>query len=160
MKMKKTIAILLAVSLISLTAACGTGDLYIHDGQTSTLPPATEATEVLPEVPAPLSESNLGSPVIFNVLTNTETYQAPDDSGKIILSYGYNDVDVYLENNGAAADAINQVLARQDEVFYSGSDAGSGVNAMLERAIDNYSLAMESGVSSNTEFSCMRSAFF
>ncbi len=158
--MKKTFALFLCLCMILALAACGTtGELYIHETKETQTPAATEEP-VEPDDGVAMYHADLGTPVIFSVQTNMETYKAPDDSGKIILSFGYNVVKVYLENNPEAAEAINLFLAREDENFYTGVDAGSGVNALLEQALDNFGLAQDTGISTNTEFSCMRSVNF
>lgn len=157
--MKKIIAILLALCLSAALAACGSGDIYIHDAPETQSPAPVEGTgEPLVAEPDPQVLDELGAPVILNVKNITESYPAPDGSDRIILTYGYDDVDVYLASNTAAAEAINQYLAMRDELYYSGSDSGDGVNALLEIATDNYALVQDHDVGISTEFSCMRSA--
>ena len=156
--MKKTLALCLALAALLSLAACGTGEIYLHDPAV-TAQPAVTARPVEPEPPYVMDAAEtLGLPVILNIRTVLENYEAPDESGRIILSYGYNDVDVYLEGRTAAAEAINQVLDLQDELFYTGTETGNGINVMLEQALDNFALTQHTGVSTNLEFSCMRSA--
>lgn len=156
--MKKKIAILLAAALLAVLAACGTGDIYIHDAPEEPAP--TQETEPDPVVvePTPDPAENLGAPVILNIKNITETYQAPDGSKRTILTFGYDDVDVYFESNAGAAAAMNRYLATQDEIYYSGTGNGDGVNAYLELATDNFALAQEHGTGLNLETSCMRTA--
>lgn len=156
--MKKKLAIIMTAALLALLAACGTGDIYLHDApddpaSTQAAEPDPVAAEVTPE-PA----DTLGAPVILNIRNITETYPAPDGSDRIILTFGYDDVNVYLQSDAAAADAINQYLATQDEIYYSGTGNGDGLNGYLEIATDNFALAQDHGAGMNLETSCMRSA--
>lgn len=157
--MKKVFALLLAASMLFALAACGTGELYIHE-PTVTAPPVSDVpvTPVIEE-PSPAILETLGDPVILNIKTITGTYEAPDDSGRTILTYGYQDVDLFLQNKPQTANRINQFLDLKDEIYYSGTGDGDGLNAMLEWAIDNYSLSKEANISANLEFSSMRSAY-
>lgn len=156
--MKKRIALALALAALLSLAACGTGELYIHDAPSTQLPAVTAIPgETVTTQPFQAYET-LGAPVVLYISTVLENFEAPDESGRVILSYGYNAVNVYLENDPAAAESINQVLAVQDELFYSGTETGDGINVMLEQALDNFALSVDAGVSTNLEFSCMRSA--
>lgn len=156
--MKKTIAIVMICCLLAALSACGTGELYIHNAPETPAPvPTVEPAPVVIE-PDPQVTELLGAPVILNINNITETYPAPDGSERVILTYGYDEVKVYLESAPLAADAINQVLATQDEIYYSGSGNGDGVNAFLELATDNFGLSQDHGTGLNPEFSCMRSA--
>ena len=157
--MKKYFALLLALCLTVVMAACGSGEVSVHD-TAETPEPVVEATpEPTAFEPDPVILEKLGSPVILNIRNITETYPAPDDSERVILTYGFDDVDVYLESNPAAADAINQVLTMEDEIYYSGTGNGDGINAVLEIAMDNYALIQDHDAGLNMEFSCMRSAY-
>ncbi len=157
--MKKTLAILLAVCLLAALSACGSGDIYIHDAPETQAPAPAETSEPVVAEPDPQVLVELGEPVILNIKNTSETFPAPDGSDRVILTYGYDDVDVYLASNLSAADAINQELATQDEIFYSGSGNGDGINAVLEVATDNYALTQDHDVGLSTEFSCTRTAF-
>lgn len=157
--MKKTISIFLACSLVLLLCACGTGEIYIHDAPDSATPaPAVTAEpEIAVIEPDPDVIAVLGAPVVLGVSNKTESYKAPDGSDRVILTYGYDAAHVYLENNASAADRINQYLALQDEIYYSGSDSVEGVNVYLEQATDNYTYVVGSGLNNSVEFSCVRS---
>ena len=132
--------------------------VYIHDEPVATLPPQTAEPEPVIEVPRPDVAEKIGLPVIVNVNRMVDAYQAPDGSGRLILTYGYDAVKVYLENNPDAAAEINQYLIMQDELQRSGTTPGEGLNAMLELATDNFGLVMDTGKGGNLEFSWMRSA--
>ncbi len=158
--MKKMIAVLLACCMLSGLSACGTGEIYIHDTpEAATSVPAPVSTPFVPEQTDPKVTEKLGAPVILNIENITETYPAPDGSDRVILSFGYDDVDVFLESNPAAAEAINTELATLDELCYSGSGNGDGLNALLELATDNFSLSQDHEENANLEFSYMRSAY-
>lgn len=157
--MKKIIPVLLVFCLTAVLSACGTGEIYIHE--TAETPAPAVETEAVPAETLPTSHivEELGAPVILNVRNITESFPAPDGSAHMILTYGYDDVDVYLESNFKAAESINQYLATQDEIYYTGSGNGDGINAMLEIATDNFALARDHDTEINTEFSCMRTAY-
>ncbi len=157
--MKKYIAVLLLCCLLAALPACGTGEIYVHDPSNTAAPAAGTKAPAEPEAqeaaePTPEPEA----PVILNVTRHTGSYTAPDGSERVILSFGFDDVDVYLEKNPAAAEAINAALATLDEIYYSGTGNGDGVNAYLELATDNYALSQDYSTGLNLEFSCMRSA--
>lgn len=157
--MKKTSAIILAVCLLAALAACGSGDIYIHDTPATQAPvPEVESTPV-PEEPVSFVSEELGVPVILNIQNITETYPAPDGTDRVILTFGFDDVNVYLQSNPEAAEAINQVLATEDELYYSGTGNGDGLNAILEMATDNFALVQDHDAGLNMEFSSMRSAY-
>lgn len=157
--MKKITALILILCLLTALSACGNDGIYIHDQPEVHTPVTSSTPEPEPLEPDPAVEEELGRPVILNIRSHIESYPAPDNSGKIILTYGYDDVSVYLQDNPSAADAMNQFLSMQDELFYSGSDSGDGVNAMLELATDNYTMSVNMENKQNTEFSCLRTAF-
>lgn len=156
--MKRITALILTCCLLAALTACGSGELYIHDAPETPAPaPVSEPTAAVTE-PDPQVAELLGEPVILNIRNVTENFPAPDGSERVILTYGYDHVEVYLESAPDAAGAINQVLATQDEIYYSGSGNGDGVNAYLELATDNFALSLEHETGINPEFSCMRSA--
>ena len=157
--MKKIIAVILALCLTAALSACGSEESLVQDTADTPRPVAETEPAPTPFVPDPQILEELGAPVILNISNITETYPAPDDPDRVILTYGYDDVDVYLESNTAAAEAINQFLATQDEIYYSGTGNGDGINAVLELAMDNYALIQDHDAGLNMEFSCMRSAY-
>lgn len=157
--MKKMIALLLTLCMAAALSACGSGETNAHVMPETPEPVAESEPAPTPFVPDPQILGELGSPVVLNIRNITETYPAPDDPERVILTYGFDDVDVYLESNTAAAEAINQALAMQDELYYSGSGNGDGINAVLELAMDNYALIQDHDAGLNMDFSCMRSAY-
>ncbi|MBR5343123.1 MAG: DUF3298 domain-containing protein [Oscillospiraceae bacterium] len=158
--MKKTIALLLALCALLCLSACGAEETPA--ATTVTEAPASAAATPEPEPlltePDPQIVQTLGAPVILNVMNQIETWYAPDDSGKLILSFGGDVVKVVLDDRGAA-EKINQFLAMRDEMFYSGSGNGDGLNELLELATDIYTMSAEIGTSLNTECSSTRSAY-
>lgn len=157
--MKKIISVLIVFCLIAALSGCGSTETPSYEAPETQAPVAETEPVPTPLVPDPQVLEALGDPVILNIRNITETYPAPDDSDRVILTYGYDDVDVYLESNAAAAEAINQVLATEDEIYYSGTGNGDGINAVLEIAMDNYALIQDHDAGLNMEFSCMRSAY-
>ncbi len=158
--MKRMIAVLLLCCLLAALSACGTDEIYIHDTSNTPGPAATAQAPSPAETEEPVMfADDSGMPVILSVKKYTGAYTAPDGSDRVILSYGYDDVDVYLEANQAAAEQINAYLDTQDDIYYSGTGNGDGVNAYLELATDNYALSQDYSTGLNLEFSCMRSAY-
>ena len=166
--MKKGLAILLALSMILALGACsGLQDLTIEPlptpQQTATPAPKPEEPASETETPdvtdAPQQEpAELGSRVIVNIQNRTETFMAPDNDQQRILTFGYDTATVYIDGRGDSAEAINYALGVQDELYYSGTGNGDGLNGLLERATDNYAIAMETGEDMNLEFSSVRTA--
>ena len=157
--MKKSTAIILVLCLTAALSACGSGEIYIHESAATPEPKAGAEATAVPETSESRIEDELGAPVILNIHNLSDSFPAPDGSDHVILTYGYDDLDVYLESNHAAAEAINQFLATEDEIYYTGSGNGDGMNAMLELAMDNYAMALEHETETNLAFSCMRVAF-
>lgn len=157
--MNKKLTVFLALLLALSLCACGSSGIYIHDAPEATAPAPTEAPAAETAAPSVDVKAILGSPVVLSVSMKTDSYGAPDGSGKTILRYGYDTARVYLADNPKAAEAINQFLARQDEIYYSGTGTGDGVNAILEQATDNYSYALNTGAGVNIEFSCFRAVY-
>ena len=155
--MKRIVALWLSLCLLLCLAACGTEDLPAREmpEQPQAVQPVVTGS-YLTETDPRIAEQ-LGSPVIVHVTNRTETFYAPDDSGKLILTFGSDVVKVVMDDR-TAADRINQFLAMRDEMFYSGSGNGDGLNEILELATDNYAMVNELGTTQNTEFSCSRSA--
>lgn len=156
--MKKLIALLMALCLSVSLVACAADEIYIHDTPASAAPVVSEEHAPVAVEPDPHVVELLGAPVILNVTNKIDTWYAPDDSGKLILTFGGDVVKVVLDNR-AAAEKINQFLAMRDEMFYSGSGNGDGLNDLLELATDIYTMSAEIGTSLNTECSCTRSAY-
>lgn len=155
--MKKTIALLLFLCLAASLCACGSLDeLYIHDAPAATPAPDAPAATPAPDDTPPVNVPELiGAPVVVGVERQSEQYAAPDDSGKIILTFSDDKARVKLDN-AAAQEAINAFLLARDEEYYSGTSTGTGLNAILESAMDNYAFAVDKNKSINTEFSCAR----
>ena len=157
--MKKLLALILTVCLLAALSACGSTETQATEAPVSE-PPAPAAQETpVPEEPVSFVSDDLGAPVILNIQNITETYPAPDGTDRVILTFGFDDVNVYLYSNDAAAEAINQFLAMQDEIYYSGTGIGDGINAILEMATDNYALVQDHDAGLNMEFSSMRTAY-
>lgn len=154
--MKKILALLLGCCLLFALCACeGNGFVETPDAETGALVVTeTPATTAAPTVDV---KETLGAPILVSVVSHNMEYEAPDGSGRVILSFGYDEAKVYMENDPEAAEHINHTLAVQDELFYSGSGEGDGLNGMLERAIDNFGYVMNEGNNKSVEFSSVRS---
>ncbi len=157
--MKRIIAILLTLTITVGLSACGREEIAPSETRNTPAPAVETEPAPTPFVPDPQILEALGEPVVLNIRNITETFPAPDDAERVILTFGYDDVDVYLESNAAAAEAINQALAMQDEIYYSGTGNGDGINSVLELAMDNYALIQEHDAGLNMDFSCMRTAY-
>ena len=169
--MRKILVISLAVLLVFTLAACAgiealdlppmpsvepatglkTDAEDIVQQPEETEPPQTPGTE-LPE-PEPV---DLGAQVIVNIENRTEVFSAPDNERQRILTFGYDTAMVHIEGNEYASSAINHALAVEDELFYTGTGVGDGINGMLEQATDNYSIAVQTGEDMNLELSSVR----
>jgi len=169
--MKRTIAASLAILLVFVLCSCsGVGGI-----EPPTMPSVEPASGYADENangngqdddalqdPADATGNqepvDLGAQVIVNIVNHTEEFMAPDNDRQRILTFSYDTVGVHIEGNDAASDAINHMLAVEDELFYSGTGNGDGVNSMLEQATDNYAIAQETGEDMNLELSSMRTA--
>lgn len=176
--MKRILAIVMALMLaISL---CGCAEL--ENLKNVELPPlpdsdaqAAQAAEVIPtediDTSGSLAQSTLPNHVIVSMEGFSEQYFDPQNNEQLILTFSYETPSVYIEGRDAAMNTINEYVATLDETYYTGNDYGvtskydildggiSGVNAMLEAAIDNYSYSVESGAGDiPLEFSSERTA--
>ena len=160
--MKKIMALILVLALAATMCACD----ELEKLQQVELPPLP-TVEPSPEpetTPEPAEESpepspeplELGNRVIVSITNNTEIHNAPDNEAQRILTFSYDTPQVHIEGNDAAAAAINDHIAVLDELYYSGTGNGDGINAMLEMALDNYSYAVDTGAELGLEYSSDR----
>lgn len=171
--MKKITAIILALALMA--ALCGCGSLNnLKNVELPPLPDAnTQQTEPSPEVTTEIGttnsipESALPQHVIVSMEKHSEEHYDPQNGDTLILSFSYETPRVYIEGRPEASNAVNEYIATVDETYYTGNDYGigegigdyamSGLNGMLEMATDNYSYAVENGVTDMPlEFSSSR----
>ena len=163
--MKKIMALILVIALAATLCACDELEKLQQvelpplptaepSQETETAPEASPEVEETPEpTPAP---QELGSRVIVSIKNNTEIHNAPDNEAQRILTFSYDIPQVHIEGNDAASAAINDHIALLNELYYTGTGAGDGVNALLEMALDNYSYAVDTGAQIATELSSDR----
>lgn len=122
----------------------------------STERPATEATAEPTEQPDVQTEEQ--SRVLVSIQTTALEQYDPQTGDQLILSFSYETPVVYMEGRAQATAAINEYLAMVDELYYTGDvNQGTGFNAMLERAEDNYAYVVGTGAEGiPLEFSCTR----
>lgn len=175
--MKKIISTILILTLVFSLCGC----LQIENLKNVELPPlpdvdAQATAEPIPTVPVvdtseSVAESTLPQHVIVRVDKYSEQHYDPQNGEILILDFSYETPRVYIEGRDEASNAINEYIATVDETFYTGNDYGvtseydirdgaiSGVNAMLEAAIDNYSYAAANGLADlPLEYSAARTA--
>ena len=166
--MKKGLAVtLILLMMLSLCACQGKEAIQQLD-----LPTPPQATQSAAEQPAestaapiqtapaaPAEESETHRVLVSIKTTSLEQYD-PQAGNQLILSFSYETPVVYIEGRDQAAAAINEYLAMVDETYYTGDvNQGTGFNAMLERAEDNYAYVVGTGAEGiPLEFSCTRSA--
>ena len=160
--MKKIMALILVLALAATMCACD----ELEKLQQVELPPlpTVEPSQEPETTPEPAEESpepspeplELGNRVIVSIKNNTEIHNAPDNEEQRILTFSYDTPQVHIEGNDAAAAAINDHIAVLDELYYSGTGNGDGINAMLEMALDNYSYAVDTGAELGLEYSSDR----
>lgn len=163
--MKKIFTLMLVLALAASLCACEELD-KLKQVELPPLPtaepsqePETEATEEPEESPAASEEpAELGSRVLVSISNSSEIHNAPDNEEQRILSFSYDTPQVHIEGNDAAAAAINDHIAVLNELYYSGTGNGDGLNALLEMALDNYSYAMDTGAEVGLEFSSDRTS--
>lgn len=171
--MKKCLTLILTIAMVFALSACaGLEELDLPPFPT---PPAETAEPETPEEPAVPEEpeeapvevpetvkTESGSRVVVSINGHSVNYYAPDDEQQTILTFGYDDVTVKIEDHPEAAQAINDFIALKNEQYYMGNDptdpAGGGVNGMLEMALDNYAYVRETGAELNLEFEAKRTA--
>ena len=166
--MRKFTAILLAAALALSLCACGGLDNLknvelppLPDADAQASPEATpvpEATEIVSE-----PESKLPEHIIVSITSHSEQHYDPQNGETLILTFSYETPEVYIEGRDEASGKINEYIATLDETYYTGNDYGmgqsDGVNGMLEMATDNYSYAVENGITDMPmEFASSRSA--
>ena len=94
-------------------------------------------------------EAGSGQIIIKIYNSDIQEYYAPDDSGKLLLSYVCEKPAVEIENNEYATDTINNYFNDLDEEYYTGENRGHGnvfgpgFNQMRQKALDNYSIAID-----------------
>ena len=160
--MKKIMALILVLALAATMCACD----ELEKLQQVELPPlpTVEPSQEPETTPEPAEESpepspeplELGNRVIVSIKNNTEIHNAPDNEAQRILTFSYDTPQVHIEGNDAAAAAINDHIAVLDELYYTGTGNGDGINAMLEMALDNYSYAVDTGAELGLEYSSDR----
>lgn len=165
--MKKLSAVLLSAALLCGLCACGIRIPNI------TAPEAKEPVETAVVIPTPTPSPETteeptaetvpeAAQMIVTVQHNDEKYFAPDNGTLLLLSFSYDTVRTYMEENPGASENINACLSLQEEQFYTGNDYGDGssdgLNGYLEQALDNYAYRMQSGTSGSVNFSVSRTA--
>ena len=159
--MKKIMALILVFALAATMCACD-GLEKLEQVELPPLPTVepSQEPETTPEPegsPEPSPEpAELGNRVIVSIKNNTEIHNAPDNEAQRILTFSYDTPQVHIEGNDAAAAVINDHIALLDELYYTGTGEGGGVNAMLEMALDNYSYFVDTGAEIGLEFSSDR----
>lgn len=164
--MKKILVILLVAAMAFTMCACEELDKLkevelppLPTVEPSQEPEPSEEPEESPEPSGePTEEVELGSRVIVAVGSKMEIHNAPDNEEQRILTFSYDVPQVHIEGNDDASSKINDHLAVLNELFYSGTGNGDGLNALLEQAIDNYSYAKDTGAEIGLEFSYSRTA--
>lgn len=162
--MKKMIAMILVLALAVSLCACE----ELEKLQQVELPPMptvepsqepeTQVTEAPQVSEEPVAKADLGSRVIVNISGSSQVYNAPDNEEQRILTFSYDTPQVHIEGNDAASDAINDHIAVLNELYYSGTGNGDGLNSWLEMALDNYSYAVDTGAEIGLELSSDRTA--
>lgn len=176
--MKRITAIILALALA--LALCGCGNL--SNLKNVELPPLPDAdaqpTEAVPEATAEIdtsestAQSAMPQHVIVSIEKQSEEHFDPQNGTTRILTFSYETPLVYIEGRQEASDAVNEYIATVDETYYTGNDYGvgdesgegdimpSGLSGMLEMATDNYTYAVENGLTDSTalEYSSDRTA--
>ena len=159
--MKKIITMILILALAATMCACE----ELEKLEQIELPPLPtvepsqepETTPEPEESPEPTQEPvELGNRVIVSISDNTEIRKAPDNEEQRILTFSYDTPQVHIEGNDDASSAINDHIALLDELYYSGTGSGDGINALLEMALDNYSYVVDTGAELGVEFSSDR----
>ena len=156
--MKKLLSLLIAAALVF--ALCGCEEIPTIELPEET-PQPTAAPEVTPE-PAPETPEEPADPaqVIVSITRSVENQYAPDDPQLLLLEFFYDTARVYVDGAEEATAAINDLLSRKEEQFYTGNDYGDGysdgLNGYLEMALDNYQYVRESGTELNLTFSATR----
>lgn len=160
--MKKIMALILVLALAATMCACDELE-KLQQVELPPLPtaepsPEPETTPEPEETPEPSPEpAELGNRVIISIKNKTEIHNAPDNEAQRLLTFSYDTPQVHIEGNDAAAALINDHIALLDELYYTGTGVGDGVNALLEMALDNYSYSAETGAEVGLEFSSDRS---
>lgn len=168
--MKRTICLVLAIGLLFALGGCAELDRL----KSVDLPPlptiSLESPE--PEQASPTEpefEQSYTEPKDFPILlhiqhTGYEEYD-PAEGKQLILSFSYDTPQLNMEGNEAAAERINESVARLNESFYTGESYGEepegqlpyGYLRLLEEAEDNFTYAHDSGLDLALEFSASRS---
>ncbi len=142
--MKKNISILLAVALIFTLCACeGVGNVELPPLPTPTEEATQPSAAPETETPAPTEEPAEARPQTIVAIKRTELEAFDPQYGTtLILSFDYDTPTVFIQDNSAAAEAINEYTALMDETYYTGEDYGDGMGTgyqnMLTMAEDNY----------------------
>ena len=143
MKHVRLSALMLAVSLLAMTA-CGGSD-QAPDPTPSTAPVISASPAESTAVPAAaeetVPETSKEGRVGVEVTERSEIY-TDDDSGVTLLDFRSELPVVTLEGRSEATDAVNRTLAKADDLFVDGSDeleGFSGVEDFLSGAREEYS---------------------
>ena len=158
---KKWVALLLIVC-ITVLSACGSltppplptqqPEEPVSESEPVPVEPVEEELPEEPEDPEPsaVPEAPTGPQIIVKIENaDTQWHFAPDDSGKLILSYLCEKPRVEIEENESASDRINAYLNDLDEEYYTGESHGlgntlcPGFNKLLEKAYDNYQCSID-----------------
>ena len=108
-----------------------------------------DGTEILiPATAAPTPDQEGSSTILVNIGRFSRTDYDPAEGTELILDFSYDMPRVVMEENKAAAEKINELLATIEETFYTGNNYGLdlnflGYNTMLESAEDNFSYVKE-----------------
>ncbi len=163
--MKKVFAIILVLALAVSMSACEELEKLeqVELPPLPTVEPSQEPETEIHEEPAvseePIAEADLGSRVIVSISSSNFVYNAPVSvEEQRILTFSYDTPQVHVEGNDAASNVINDHIAVLNELYYTGTGNGDGLNAMLEMALDNYSYAMDTGAEIGLELSSDRTA--
>ncbi len=170
-KVKKILALILCLTMVLSLGACSAIS-NLKDVDIPPLPDAdaedsAEATEPVAETEAPAveeEESKLPNHIIINVVPHDEVHYDPQNGERVILTFSYETLEVYIEGRDEASQKVNEYIATLDETYYTGNDYGlgqaTGLNGWLEMATDNYTYAVDSNSLDTMalEFSSTRSS--
>ena len=178
--MKKWIALLLAgLMVFAMTGCTGTlGDIELPPLPELTPTPAptvqvsAESEAATEETPAPEgnAEQEASEPVsadsesrVLVSIGNTTLYNYdPAEGTELILTFAYDMPRVVAAENPEAMERINETLATQEELYYTGdnhTEGLSGYSDMLTAAEDNFAyVSQNEGSGLPLEFSSTRSA--
>ena len=167
--MKKMLALLLALAMAFSLCGCAESLQQIEIPpfpevtptpapvivSTETPSPTAQATTepggseiLIPATAAPTPDQEGSSTILVNIGRFSRIDYDPAEGTELILDFSYAMPRVVMEENPAAAEKINELLATIEETFYTGNSYGLdlsflGYNTMLESAEDNYTYVKE-----------------